>query len=108
VSRSDDQRVADVLDAADELALVVADGRAAFFRRTLHVRAAERLLEIIGEACTSLSDEFKSGYPEIDWRDISALRILLAHHYHRVDAGQVWEIAANSVPDLARRLRAEG
>lgn len=63
-------------------------------------------MEIIGEASTSLSDEFKSGLPEIDWRDISALRILLAHHYHRVDVGQVWEMAAHAVPDLARRLHA--
>lgn len=40
------------------------------------------------------------------WRDIEALRILLAHHYHRIDVGQVWEIADGAVPELVRKLRA--
>jgi uncharacterized protein with HEPN domain len=40
----------------------------------------------------------------VAWRDVGALRILLAHHYHRVDVDQVWQIAAVAVPDLARQL----
>jgi uncharacterized protein with HEPN domain len=105
VSRSDDQRVADILEAADELALVVAVGRDVFAESVLHRRAAERLLEIIGEASTALTDEFKAARHGVAWRDVGALRILLAHHYHRIDVGQVWQIAAVAVPDLARHLR---
>jgi hypothetical protein len=108
VSRSDDQRVADILEAADELALVVAAGRQNFVESGLHRRAAERLLEVIGEASTSLSDDFKSAHPGVAWRDVGALRILLAHHYHRIDADQVWQIAAVSVPDLVREVRGDG
>ncbi len=104
MSRSDHQRVADILEAADELALVVAVGRDDFGKSILHIRAAERLLEIIGEASTALSDEFKDARPDVPWRDVSALRILLAHHYHRVDLDQVWQIAAVSVPDLVASL----
>jgi uncharacterized protein with HEPN domain len=104
VSRGDDQRVADILEAADELASVVAVGRQAFSASLLHRRAAERLLEVIGEASTALSDEFKVARPGVAWRDVGALRILLAHHYHRVDVDQVWQIAAVAVPDLARQL----
>lgn len=104
MSRSDDQRVADILDAADELAIVTEVGRDAFVSSPLHIRAAERLLEIIGEASNTVTDDFKTNHSEIAWRDISALRILLAHHYHRIDVDQVWEIATGAVPDLARRL----
>ncbi|MBP7629646.1 MAG: DUF86 domain-containing protein [Acidimicrobiales bacterium] len=104
MSRTDDERIADILEAAGELAAVVDVGRDEFSVSVLHVRAAERLLEIIGEASNSLSDSFKAAHSEVAWRDIGALRILLAHHYHRIDLGQVWEIAAVSVPELVRHL----
>lgn len=105
MSRSDAQRVADILDAAAELVEVTEVDRDAFVSSGLHARAAERLLEIVGEASSALSDDFKARHPEVAWRDISALRILLAHHYHRVDVEQVWEIATGAVPELAERLR---
>jgi uncharacterized protein with HEPN domain len=104
VSRSDDERVADILDAANELNAVVRVGREAFRASALHARAAERLLEIIGEASNSLSEGFRHRHGDVAWRDISALRILLAHHYHRVDVDQVWQIATDAVPALVRKL----
>ena len=100
MSRSDDERISDIVEAADELAGVVGVGREAFLSSALRVRAAERLLEIIGEASNALSDEYKMRHDDVAWRDISALRILLAHHYHRVDLAQVWEIATGPVPTL--------
>lgn len=104
MSRSDGERVADVLDAAAELAEVVTVGQDTFLGSPLHIRAAERLLEIIGEASNALTDDFKAGHPAVAWRDVSALRILLAHHYHRIDPAQVWHIAATSVPTLTEQL----
>jgi uncharacterized protein with HEPN domain len=60
VSRSDEQRVQDILDASD-----------------------------------------------IAWRDLIGLRIVLAHHYHRVDPNQVWVIAQTEVQRLGERLRTD-
>ena len=40
------------------------------------------------------------------WDDVRRLPILLAHHYHRVDADQVWSIATIDVPALAGAIRA--
>lgn len=104
MSRSDEERVADILEAADELALVVEVGHEAFVESVLHRRAAERLLEVIGEASTALTEEFKASHADVAWRDIGALRILLAHHYHRIDLDQVWQIASVDVPALAEQL----
>ncbi len=106
MSRSDAERTADILDAAQELVDAVAVGHDEFVTTPLRVRAAERLLEIIGEASNQLSDEFKTGHPDVPWSDNVALRVLLAHHYHRVDVEQVWNIATTSVPDLVRHLGA--
>jgi uncharacterized protein with HEPN domain len=38
---------------------------------------------------------------------MARLRILLAHHYHRVHPEQVWVIATVDVPALVDRLRAD-
>jgi uncharacterized protein with HEPN domain len=70
--------------------------------------ATERLLEIIGESANTLTDEFRAHHPEVPWRDIIGLRIVLAHHYHRVDPNQVWIIATREVPRLAAQLRSAG
>ncbi len=105
MSRSDDERVADILEATDQLAQLVERGRAEFDADFVVRLAVERLLEIIGEAGSAMSDEGRSGYPAIEWRDITRLRIVLAHHYHRIDSAQVWNIASNGVPVPAARLR---
>jgi len=50
LTRSDAERLADVLDAAAEIEAIVARGRGAFEADPVLRRALERLLEIIGEA----------------------------------------------------------
>lgn len=105
MSRADDLRIADVLEAAQQLATLVAGGRGAFDTDWMRQRATERLLEIIGEASNAISDEFKSDHPDVPWRHVVNLRHLLAHHYHRVDIDQIWTIATVSVPALARELQ---
>lgn len=104
MSRPDDLRIADVVEAAEQLATLVADGRAAFDNDWIRQRAAERLLEIIGEASNAISDGYKVDHPGVPWRHVVNLRHLLAHHYHRVDSDQIWTIATVSVPALCREL----
>ena len=106
MSRSDDERIADILDAADELAVIIERGRPSFDEDPILRRAAERLLEIVGEAANALAGETTDRYPDVPWSDVTRLRIVLAHHYHRVDADQVWVIATDFVPAMARSLRA--
>jgi uncharacterized protein with HEPN domain len=108
LTHSDAERLADVLDAAAEIEAIVARGRGAFEADPVLRRALERLLEIIGEAANGLSDEFRVSVPGVPWRDISRLRIVIAHHYHRVDPAQVWEIAANDCPILVAEIRSAG
>lgn len=104
MTRRDDQRAADILDAADQIAEIIELGRDTWDKDRVRQLAVERLLEIIGEAANTLSEEFRLRHPDIPWRDIIGLRVVLAHHYHRVDPGQVWVIAATEVPRLARDL----
>jgi uncharacterized protein with HEPN domain len=105
VSRRDDERVADIPDAASEIAGIIGPGRDAWDKDRVRQLAVERLLEIIGESANSLSEEFRARHPGIPGRDVIGMRVVLAHHYHRVDPGQVWVIAAAEVPRLAQDLR---
>jgi hypothetical protein len=70
VSRRDDQRVADILDAASEIGEVIELGRDAWDKDRIRQLAVERLLEIIGEAANSLSEQFRAQHPAIPWRDL--------------------------------------
>lgn len=104
MSRSDEQRIADILDACHEIATVVQIRAASAVPEPVLLRAAERLLEIIGEAASMVTDEVRAEYPGVDWRSITRLRIVLAHHYHRTDPDLIWSYAADNVPLLARAL----
>jgi uncharacterized protein with HEPN domain len=104
VSRSDNERIADILEAAGQISTVVGRGKDTWDDDWVARLAVERLLEIIGESARALSDEARASYPSVPWVDVIGLRTVLAHHYHRVDPEQVWVIASIEVPNLAAEL----
>jgi uncharacterized protein with HEPN domain len=105
MTRGDDQRIADILDACDELEMIITLKQQESTPDQVLLRSAERLLEIIGEAASQVSDERTATYADIDWRSLARLRIVLAHHYHRTDPELIWSYATAQVPALARALR---
>ena len=105
MSRSDDNRLEDIVDAAAEIAAVVAEGRERFERDRLVQLATERLLEIIGEAMAKMSIGFREEHPQVEWPQVIGMRNLLAHAYHRVDIELVWQAASESVPSLLVAIR---
>jgi uncharacterized protein with HEPN domain len=104
VSRADDQRIDDIVEAAAEITAIVAGGREAWDNDRVRQLAVERLLEIIGESARAMTDDGRTRSPEIPWSDVIGLRTVLAHHYHRVDPDQVWTIATTDIPALLHRL----
>ena len=58
-------------------------------------RAIIRSLEIIGEAAKKIDEEFKSDYPQIEWKKIAGTRDKLIHEYFGVDYDIVWDIIQN-------------
>ena len=63
MSRADEERVADILDACAVLEEIVAQGRKAFDESRIPRGAAERQLEIIGVAAGGLSGEMARHIP---------------------------------------------
>lgn len=62
--------------------------------------AVIREFEIIGEAVGKLSENLKSGYPEISWQNVKDFRNLLAHEYFGVDLEIVWNTIRDDLPML--------
>ncbi|TFH16810.1 MAG: DUF86 domain-containing protein [Lentisphaerales bacterium] len=56
------------------------------------VDAVARNLEIIGEAASRLSDEFKDAHSDIEWRKIVGLRHRIVHDYFGLDLDIIWQI----------------
>lgn len=54
----------------------------------------------IGELTNKLSEEFKTGHPEIPWRAIHGMRNVVAHEHGNIDEETVWETAENGTYEL--------
>lgn len=79
--------------------------RADFFKNHATQDAVMRRLGIIGEATKKISNEFKSAYPSIPWREMAGMRDVLIHEYSGVDLGRVWRTVKKDIPLLKERLR---
>ena len=54
----------------------------------------------IGELVSRLTDEFRAAHPAIPWRQIKAMRNIVAHSYGSVDPETAWEIISDDIPAL--------
>ena len=68
--------------------------------------AAERAVELIGEAATRLTAELRARHPQIPWREIIGLRNRLIPGYDGVDCEILWDVLHTQAPQLAERLPA--
>ena len=100
MSRPDNDRVGDILYAAHVAGIIADGGRVAFDADPVARYAAERAIEVMGEAANNLSPEFRTRRPGFDISGMKRMRDLLAHRYHKVDDNQVWEAIVTDIPDL--------
>ena len=56
----------------------------------------------IGELSGILSDELKEKYKELPWKQIKALRNIVAHRYGTIDAALMWDIVKEDLPSLQK------
>ncbi|MGH2586694.1 MAG: HepT-like ribonuclease domain-containing protein [Dehalococcoidia bacterium] len=62
-------------------------------------------LQIIGEAASHLSEDFRRTYADIPWRRIIGMRHILVHAYMDVDLDLVWDVLAAHLTPLMDTLR---
>jgi uncharacterized protein with HEPN domain len=66
--------------------------------------ATIKQIEIVGEACNSLTPDFKDAHSEIAWKPIRGFRNISIHEYFAVNFHLVWEIAQNDLPVLKQQF----
>jgi uncharacterized protein with HEPN domain len=66
--------------------------------------AAESLVMKIGEAVSRLPINFRQLHPEVDWRAIKDMRILLSHNYEATNYQVVWFTLTKDFPELKQRI----
>ena len=68
--------------------------------------AIVRLIEIIGEAASRISDEFRDKHPQIPWIAIRGMRNRLVHAYFDIDLDVVWNTITTAIPALIKQVEA--
>ena len=62
--------------------------------------ALTKLLEIIGEAASTIPAEFRAAHPTIPWRLAINMRNRLIHGYFDIDSNIVWDTVTSNLEPL--------
>lgn len=106
MTRRDDERIQDILEACGRLVELAARGRSAYDGDWIARDAANYNLTVIGEALDNLSEEFVARHPDLPVRQAKSLRNKLTHEYFVADHDILWDTITQDVPALAAKLAA--
>jgi uncharacterized protein with HEPN domain len=69
------------------------------------IYAVIRALEIIGEAARQIPENVRQSNPELQWREITAMRNKLAHEYFGVNTKVIWRTVHEDLPLMLPLLK---
>ena len=55
---------------------------------------------VIGEAIKNIYEEVRQNHPNVEWKEIMAMRNLLVHEYWGINEGVMWDSIKNDLPEL--------
>ena len=76
-----------------------------FIKEEMLSSAVIKKFEIIGEACSRLSEDFRTTHTTIPWKEIIGMRNILIHDYFGTDLEGVWNSIEEDLPKLKERLK---
>jgi uncharacterized protein with HEPN domain len=104
--RRERERLLDILEAIERIEKYAEEGKDAFESDELIQTWIVHHIEIIGEACRSLSDDFQATHANVPWTDIIGMRNILVHHYFGIDTDAVWSVVEKDLPELKLNIQA--
>jgi uncharacterized protein with HEPN domain len=104
--RDDRERLLDMLEAIQKIEQYVYDesGRTAKPDDELVEVWIIHHIEIIGEAASHISSEFRAKYPNVAWGGMIGMRHVLVHGYFETDTEIVWRVVENDLPILKAQI----
>jgi uncharacterized protein with HEPN domain len=103
--RRDEERLADILEAAAKVEARVQRGRERYDTNEDVQIVLTHLVQVIGEAVSRLSPELTGRYRQVPWRAIVGTCHRVVHDYFAVDLDILWVTASIDVPRLAEHVR---
>jgi uncharacterized protein with HEPN domain len=102
--RDDRERLRDIVEAIDRIQRYGARGRQAFEDDELVQIWIIHHIEILGEAARGVSSEVRDRFRTVPWREMAAMRNVLAHDYFGIDVEQVWATIERDLPQLRDQI----
>jgi uncharacterized protein with HEPN domain len=102
--RDERERLVDILEAIEKIEKYASQGKDEFERNELVQMWIVHHLQIIGEAASRLSGDFKEAHPDVAWKQIIGMRNILVHGYFEIDLEIVWAVVEDHLPELKRRM----
>ena len=101
--RGDRDRILDMLEMCDLLLEHASDERR-LAEDPVTQAAAQRWIEVLGEAASHVSVELQKAHPAVAWREITGIRLILAHAYFHIDQDIIGNVISGHVPHLRAEL----
>jgi uncharacterized protein with HEPN domain len=103
---TDDQvRLEHMLDTVQRIrAMVRGRSRDAFESDEVRQLAILHLIQVLGEAASRVSAEFRDAHPELPWGQMVGMRNRIVHGYDHVDPAIVWRVATDDVEPVLAAL----
>ncbi len=103
----DRQRLFHILEAIEEIESYTSKTDIdAFLSNSMMRFACVKQIEVIGEAANMITEETRSNFSEIEWRQIIGMRHILVHEYFGVDFELIWQVIINDLPSLKEKVKA--
>ena len=94
------RRIVSYCEQIEETVRRFGDDDAIFASDAIYRNAAALCILQIGELVGHLTEEFRATHMGIPWRQIKAMRNIVAHHYGSVEAETTWEVIKGDIPKL--------
>jgi uncharacterized protein with HEPN domain len=91
MKRDDRVYIQDIIDSIEIITEHVSGKSEKEFEESILLQdAVYRRFEVIGEASTKISEDFKLAHPEIEWRLMKLMRNKLIHEYFGISSNAVF------------------
>ena len=102
--RDDGVRLGDILEAIERIEKYASRHDALNSDELVQTWVVYHLM-IIGEACRTLSAEFRAGHTEDAWALAAGLRNVIVHGYFGIDLEIVWGVIERDLPALKKLVQ---
>lgn len=102
----DPDRLGHMLEAAEKaLRLTRRKKRREYDSDEVLQLALARLIGIIGEAASRVTQQTRASYSKLPWNDIIGMRNRIVHDYYEVNLDVLWDTVRHELPQLIESLK---